>query len=156
MKNNTAKLEDILGGFKERHRQLDTLVTFTKDMEGAIEKNDFESLGTILTMRRKSMDRIDAINTEIAGVIDRMDEGARERVRHILNSESSVTSFESPVEEEVFKMNRTTLAAVHKLVALDKKLNEKIRKNMEAEMQSEPEQAVPGDEAQKSRLDIGV
>ena len=156
MKNNTAKLEDILGGFKDRHRQLDTLVTFTKDMEEAIEKNDLESLGTILTMRRKSMDRIDAINMEIAGKLDRMDEDARERVKHILDSESGVASFESPLEEEVFKLNRTTLAAAHKLVALDKKLNEKIRRNMETEMQNERETAIPGDEPQKSRLDIGV
>ena len=129
MENNASKMNQILTNLKDRHRQLDNLMALTKEMEKAIETNDLESLGQILSMRQTSMDRIDSLNLDIKNKLESMDKADEERTRQILDADREPGPFNDQLETDIYKTNKMTLALVQKVIELDQAVNEKIQKS---------------------------
>jgi predicted nucleic acid-binding Zn-ribbon protein len=121
-------MDKILEILKNRHKQADNLMAFTKEIEKAIDANDVEALGAILSMRQTSMDHIDAFNLEIRDTLDSLNEADKEKARQILDMEREQAAFENPLESNIYETNKATISLVQKVISLDKEINEKLRK----------------------------
>jgi len=120
-------MDKILETLKNRHKQVDNLMALTKEMEKSIVANDMDSLGAILSMRKKSMDNIDGLNLEIRDAIEGLEQEDKDKVRQILDVESESTIFSNPLEANIYETNKATLSLVQKVIALDKEINEKMQ-----------------------------
>jgi len=120
-------MDKILEVLKNRHKQVDNLMALTKEMEKSIVANDMDSLGAILSMRKKSMDNIDGLNLEIRAAIEGLEQEDKDKVRQILDVERESTIFSNPLEANIYETNKATLSLVQKVIALDKEINEKMQ-----------------------------
>ena len=129
MEDSAFKMNQILDNLKGRHKQVDNLMSLTREMAKVIEINDLESLGAVLSMRQKSMDIIDGFNSDIKNIIESLAQPEKDKVRQILDTDGAPVEFANHTEIDISKTNKMTLALVQKVIELDRALNQKIQKN---------------------------
>ena len=118
----------VLSGLQSRHKQMDNLMALTKEMGKAIELNDLESLGAVLSMRQETMGRIDDINTEVMNRISGLDQPGRDKMKRVLKQEAGPEDLDNPLEAGIFDTNRMTMLLLQKIIDLDGAINDKISK----------------------------
>jgi len=129
MDNETSAMEQILVLLKEKHKQIDNLMTLTKEMEKVIDRNDLESLGAVLSMRQDSMDRVDKLNDEVREKINGMDQPSQERVIKLLRRAEEPIAFDGSLETEIFETNRMTMSLLQRIIELDEAINKKVQQS---------------------------
>ena len=122
MDNEVSKMEQILSILKEKHKLVDNLMTLTKEMEKVIDREDFESLSAVLSMRQDSMDRIDKL-------IGSMEPLLNEETRTLLEPAEGPLSHYGPLETNIFETNRMTRALLKKVIELDEAINKKVQQS---------------------------
>jgi hypothetical protein len=127
MDNDTPVIEQILAILKEKHKQIDNLMTLTKEMEKVIDMNDAESLGAVLSMRQESMDRVDKMTAELREKLSEMDPLTKEKVIKLLTPAEEPLALYDPVETSIFETNRMTFTLLKKIIELDKAINKKVQ-----------------------------
>lgn len=127
MDSGLAKLNDILFILKEKHKNMENLMVFTREMEKVVAANDLESLGAVLSMRQESMDKIDALNADVAKTLAGIGEPYNDKVKKILKSREGPIQFDNPLEKHIFDTNRMTLSLLKKIIALDGEINNRIK-----------------------------
>jgi len=129
MDDDTLKMERLLSILKEKHKQVDGLMTLTKDMENVIERNDMESLGAVLSMRQESMDRIDKLIGDTKESLVGMEPEIREKAIKLLTPSDEPLALYEPLETNIFETNRMTLALLKKIIDLDESINKKVQRS---------------------------
>ena len=129
MEEKKHYLEQILSILKEKHKQMDNLMTLTKELERVMVTGDPESFGAVLNMRQASMETIDQHNEEVRQVLLEMEEKSREKIKMILGPElpENITFRDCPIESGIFETNKMTLALLRKIIALDDEINKKMK-----------------------------
>ena len=129
MESNTQHLERILSVLKEKHKQMDNLMTLTKELERVMETADPESFGAVLTMRQGSMETIDKHNEEVKEILEEMEQNSREKIKIILGTElpEDILNRDCVIEADIFETNRKTLSLLKKIVKLDEEINKKMK-----------------------------
>ena len=125
--NMENPLDMLLSGLMDRHRQMDNLMALTKEMGSVIEMNDLDSLGAVLSMRQKTMEKVDDIHMMVVKTIKRMDPMQRDKLKLIMKQEIEAGSLDDPVETGIFNTNRTTLLLLQSIIELDDAINKRIR-----------------------------
>ena len=127
MDNEISKMEQILSILREKNKQMDNLMVFTKEMENAIEANDLETLGTVLSIRQESMDKVDRLPDELRGIIEAASQPFRERVKELLEPADERIDFGDPLETAISDTNRLVFMMLKKIMALDEAINKKMK-----------------------------
>ena len=132
MENNTSYLEQILSVLKDKHKEMDKLMTLTKELEKVMETGDPESFGAVLGMREVSMETIDRHNEEVRKILDNLEDNSREKIKMILGPElpENISFRECTIESGIFETNKMTLSILRKIIALDDKINIRIKKGV--------------------------
>ena len=130
MENNTPKTSEILSLLKDKYKQMDNLMTFTKEMEKAAGINDLEALRTVLAMRQEAMDKIDSISKDVGKILGEMDPPDRDRMKQILNQTGEPMKFNDQLENNISDTNRLTYQLLQKIIDLDKTINQRIQKGV--------------------------
>lgn len=128
MEENIEIMLRILSILKNKYKLMDNLMVFTRELEKAAAKNDMESIGTVLSMRRETMEKIDNLNSEISRELVGMEKPNKEKIKRILESKGEPVEPEGQLEREIADTNRMTLSLLEKIVILDKEINDKINK----------------------------
>jgi len=136
MQNDVYIKEQILSLLKEKHKQIDNLMTLTKEMEKVIDRNDLGSLSAVLSMRQDSMDRVDKLNEGVRDNLEKTESGERERIIALLEPNGALGAQSDQTETGIFETNRMTLSLLKRIIDLDEAINKKIRQSTE---QEEPE-----------------
>ena len=129
MGDNIGKLNDILSILNEKHKNMENLMVFTKEMDKVVAANDLESLGAVLSMRKESMDKIDALNADISKILAGMDQPDMERAKNILAPDADPAIPGNRVETDILETNRMTRALLKKIIDLDKEINDRIKRD---------------------------
>jgi len=124
---DTQKLEQILSALKEKHKQIDNLLTLTKELEKVLETGDPESFGAVLSMRQGSMNATDKLNAEITGILAKADDHFRAKVLSLLEAKDEHIGFDDAIEKGIFETNRMTISLLQKIVKLDDEINKKVK-----------------------------
>jgi len=129
VENITPFMEEILTVLKEKHKQMDNLMTFTKELEKVLGTGDPESFGRVLSMRQGSMTAIDTLNEEIKKILARMELPSGEKIKMLLEPEplEELIDPNCPLENGIMDTNRMTLSLLNKIVKLDEEINKKIK-----------------------------
>ena len=122
------KMDDILPILRNKYKQMDYLMAYTKEMEKAVLINDADGLGTVLNMRQETMERINLLNADVSAVLAGMDQKEQDTARQLLNTEGEPPAFDSQLESDIYNTNRMTLGLLQKIVDLDKDINSKVNK----------------------------
>ncbi|MCL1982330.1 MAG: hypothetical protein FWG53_04460 [Clostridiales bacterium] len=128
--SNMSKMDQVLTGLRGRHKQMDNLMALTKEMGNALEFNDLESLGAVLSMRQETMAKIDSANTEVFDVIKSLDQPYRDKMKKVLKQEAEPSELENPLEAGIFDTNRMTFLLLQKIIDLDGAINERVTKTI--------------------------
>ena len=129
MEDNIGKLNDILSILNEKHKNMENLMVFTKEMDKVVAANDLESLGAVLSMRKESMDKIDALNADVSKILAGMDQPDMERAKNILAPDADPAIPGNRVETDILETNRMTRALLKKIIDLDKEINDRIKRD---------------------------
>jgi len=122
------QLSDILSILKDKHKQMDQLMSFTKEMEKMVDMNDPEGLGTVLNMRQKTIDYIDKLNGDISKALSGLDKEQKDKIKQILESKGEPVEFENELQADIFNTNRMTLSLLQRVVDLDAAVSKKVKK----------------------------
>jgi len=121
-------MDELLSLLKEKYRQMDNLMAFTKEMEKVISTNDLGALGAVLKMRRETMDRLDALNADISNAIEAMSPDSGGRARQLLGQSDEDAQPENTLETNIYDTNRITLQLLQRVITLDEAINKKIHR----------------------------
>ena len=127
---NTDKSNQVLLKLKDKHKQMDSLMAFTKEISNVFDTNNLEPLGTVLAKRQEVMDKIDKINLDVKRLISGMTPQYGARMKKILAPKANITKFNTPLEKNIFDTNKMTLAQLQKIIVLDKEANKKMKKGV--------------------------
>lgn len=126
----------ILDNLKKKYKHLDSIYTFTKDMQKAFEMQDAASFERILDMRGDAMvmaSKVDEANLEI---IEKLPKPLAEKMRAILfpkkygNANVDSLKLTNPLETNIYDTNKQIGQLLVKIVRLDTEVSTKVNGNV--------------------------
>ena len=120
--------DEILSLLREKYKQVDYLMSYTKEMEKIAGMDDPEGFGAVLAMRQTTMDRIDQLNVNISKVLAGMDGKSKEKIKRILESKAEPAELGDQLETDIFNTNRITMQLLQRVADLDSDVNKKVRR----------------------------
>jgi len=127
MDNDTPIMEQLLSVLREKHKNMDNIMVFTKEMEKAIEANDLDSLGAVLTMRQDAMDKVDKLLAEQKEIIEKIDQPERGKIKLLLEPTDERPAIDDPLEAAISDTNRAAFLLLKKIIALDENINKRMK-----------------------------
>jgi len=127
MDNDISKMEHILSILREKNKLMDNLMAFTKEMEKAIDANDLESLGKVLSMRQESMDKLDMFSEEIKEILSGEGKIFSDNIQSLLDPAVERIKLEDPLEIDIFETNKMAFVTLKKIIALDETINKRMK-----------------------------
>ncbi len=125
----------ILDNLKKKYKYVDSIFTFTKDMQKVFELQDAVSFERLLDMRGDAMvmaSKIDEANLEI---IDKLPKPLSDKMRGVLFPGKQGVNIESiklsnPLETNIYDTNKQIGQLLAKIVRLDSEVSARVNGNV--------------------------
>lgn len=119
---DTTKVMILL---QRRRNHIWEISRLTKELEGAMNRNDEISVAMILQMRADEMAKIDECMHEIWQMAENGIE-AQKKLRLLITSEPKEDAGETPEEKKIYEIRRNTQHLLDELHVVDERLNRKV------------------------------
>ncbi|MGP1569396.1 MAG: hypothetical protein ACTTH0_00500 [Eubacteriales bacterium] len=133
--DNFNATNKILDNLKKKYKYMDSIFTFTKDMQKAFELEDAVSFEKILDMRGDAMVLVSKLDEENLEIIQKLPVALADKMRAILfpkkygNGNVDALKLANPLETNIYDTNKQIGQLLVKIVKLDTEISAKVNGN---------------------------